>query len=187
MAPRKPDWRSRASARRLGFWLQPSPAWPRGSLQSSEHDSLCCKVGMVRPSWGAVATIRDHVYKGATQCLSRGRPLVNDRSWHHRDTPTSPPGEGCDAWGDHPNLIYLFTHILGEIRKHLVRGRLGPEYLLACTSPVLPPPSISKGILSLKKQWQPRGPPFLLFSLDFLLELLRLTAWWDCHLKERFL
>lgn len=149
-----------ASSRRLDFWPQPSPAWPRGFLQSSEPGSLCCKVGMVRPTWGVAVTVRGRVYKGAAQCLSHGRLLINASSWHRRDTPAPPPGEGCDAWGDHPHLTYLFTPILGEIRKHLVRGRLGPERLLVCASPVLPLPSVSKGILSPKKQWQSRGHPF---------------------------
>ena len=106
---------------------------------------------MVRPTWGAVVTVRDHVYKGASQCLLHDRLLINDSSWHHRDTPAPPPAEGCDAWGDHPNLVYLFTHILGEVRKHLVRGGLGPEQLLACASPVPPLPSVSEGILSQRK------------------------------------
>lgn len=138
---------------------------------------------MVRPTWGAVVTVRDHVYKGASQCLSHGRLLINDSSWHHRDTPAPPPAEGCDAWGDHPNLVYLFTHILGEVRKHLVRGGLGPEQLLACASPVPPLPSFWRNFIT-KERVATKGPPFLLFSLDFLFELLRLTAWWDCHLKE---
>lgn len=53
-------------------------------------------------------------------------------------------------FGDHPTLIYLFTHILGEIRKPFVEACLGPNNCWPSQLHLLLPHQILQGFLSLK-------------------------------------